>query len=526
MKKQVIKNDFENSDDQKHDEFISINPFEDSGVGRREFCFKSSIGLAAAFMATFPWTQRALAAIASPYQKSSPPIIKFTRNRTLDGIIGPFGEARIYKYNGEALPMLVVSRDASAIIDLTGRSPFIRIGSDLASAIYLNADGVMYGSKSRLQPWNARTIQALIAALARDKQKANAIILLRSALHTSYPVAVKEFKARMNRKMVAKLSQGSAKLGTNSLKCTTTTVTDTVTNTVTQTVEVIKTAQQQYQECYDREVQKDPCKSAGIFAGACAAGACGLKTFVDMIVGFTTIVTTVTEEVVREVVSCQKPLIGTWPNPWDISNKNLTNGAVSQPAVKFGASDVAGAIKFLKDLTGVFGPFGKCFLDGKWGLAQLETPLDLGNGKIVIPFGVRVCITAECARQLSIGNIGSELLVSWGAALGALAALSTEAAAILVPLGVVATPSVVAFAGTVSPVIVAIATVILAFIIILLIHGTILSAELAYQDCCTNNLADGTVCIEHPTFAVALLTILQAGHGAPTALLIPPTVTG
>ena len=525
MKEQVVENSNEGHLNQREDK-INIDPFDSFDFGRREFCFKTTVGLAAAFMATFPWTQKALAAMGSPYQKSSPPVIKFTKNRTLDGIIGPFGEARIYKFSGEALPVLVSTRDGSAIMDMTGRSPFIRIGSEVASAIYLNSQGWRSGARGRLQPWNAISIKGLIETLSRDRQKASALILLRSALYTSYPVAAREFKIRIGPRMAGKLSQGSSKLGMNSMKCTTTEVTDFVTRTITETVNVIKTAQQQYEECYDREAEKEPCKSKGIFAGACAAATCGLKTFVDMVAGFITVTTTITEEVVREVVSCQKPLLKTWPNPWDITGKNFTSNVVSQPAIKFTAADLAGAIKFLKDLTGVFGPFGKCFLNGKWGLAQLETPLDLGNGKIVIPFGVRVCITADCARELSIGNIGGELLVSWGAALGALAALSVDAAAILVPLGITATASIAALAGTLPPVVVAIATVILAFIIILLVHGTHLSAQFFYHECCTNNLADGTVCIEHPTFAVALLTILQSSGGAPTALLIPPTVTG
>jgi hypothetical protein len=525
MKKQVIKNGFENGVDQKHDEFISINSFDDPGVGRREFCFKSSVGLAAAFMATFPWTQRTLASISSPFQKITPPQIKFTKNKTLDGIIGPFGEARIYKFNNDAMPLLVSTRDGSAVMDLTGRSPFIRIGSSPDSAIIINTQGIRF-AKMRLQPWSASSIQALNEALSEDILKAAAIILLRSAVLTSYPVAVKEYRARMHAKMAAKMAQSSSRLGMNSLRCTTTTVTETVTNTITETVQVIKTAEQQYQECYDREAVKDPCKSTGIFAGACAATTCGLKSFVDLVVGFVTVLTTTTEQVVNKVVSCQKPLVRTWPNPWDITNKSFTKNSVSQPVARFGASDISGGIKFLKDLTGVFGPFGKCLLDGKWSLAQLQTPLDLGNGKIVIPYGVRVCITAECARQLALSNIGGELITSWGVALAALAALSPEFAAIVGPLGVVAAPAVVAAMASVPPVIIGIAALILAFIILALVYGTEISAQLSYQVCCTTNLGDGTVCIEHATFAIALLGMLPLGPVSTAMLLIPPIVTG
>jgi hypothetical protein len=365
----------------------------------------------------------------------------------------------------------------------------------------------------------------LIEIVSNDRDKASAIILLRSTLYTSYPVAIEAYRAKMGNKMANTLSQHSSKLGATSMRCTTT-VTDTVTKVVSETVEVIQTAQQQYQECYDREAVKDPCKSMGVFAGTCAAAACSLKTFEDMIVGFTTVLVTITEEVVREVVTCEKALVKTWPNPWDITPKTFTTGVVAQPAVKFGAAEVNEAIKFLKQLTGVFGPFGKCFLEGKWGLAQLQTPLDLGNGKIVIPYGIKVCITAECARQLSIGNIGGELLSTWSVALGALAAVSAEAAAVLLPLGVTATGWIAALAASVPPVVVTIAAVIMAFIIVILIHATVISAQLGFQVCCTNNLADNSVCIEHPTFALAMLTMLQGGMGGPTVLLVPPTVTG
>jgi hypothetical protein len=319
------------------------------------------------------------------------------------------------------------------------------------------------------------------------------------------------------------MSKGTAGYGLRALTCTTTTITDTVTRTVTETVEVIKTAEKQYQECYDREVAKDPCKLAGPGAGLCAAGVCAVTTFVDMVVGWVQVVSTITEEVTREVVSCVTPRRGEWPNPWNILDGPI-QGAVPQPAVKFGAKELEGAIKLVKDIAGFLGPFGTCLVNGKWSLAQLETPIDFGGGNIALPYGVKVCISAECAGQLSLDGLVAELGTSWGAALAALAALSPEFAASVSSLGIVAAPAVAAIVAAAPPAVVAIAAIILAFIILALIYGTAISGQLFIQKHFTDNFADGIVCIEHATFALALIKL--ASFGIAPAELIPPIVTG
>ena len=511
----------------KQDSFVDKNSEESapSDYDRREFCRKSMMGLMGGLLVSIPWANELTGKPLSHLDNSlsAPPNIDFKLNKTGDGIIGPFGEARIYNVGGFAMPMIVTSADGSAVMDLTGRSPFIRLGASTdSSAIVLRSGSIQFGI-SKPVPWSPDIIKKLISTLAANRQKATGLILLRSALYTSYPIAVKRLKSKMNTAVATKLSAGSRGLGKDSLKCTSTTVTDTVVNTITQTINVVKTAEQQYQECYDKQVRSAGCADAGIFAGACAATICGLKAFVEIVVGVTTIVTTVTEEVVRTVVSCTKPLIGSWPNPWNFYN-NLPVAKVSQPALKFGATDLAGAIKFLKDITGFFGPLGKCLIDGKWNVAQLQTPLDFGGGKLVLPYGMRVCITSDCARKLALENTAGELSTAWLAALGALAALSTEFAAFAATFGIVATPAIVAAIAGLPEVVVALAAILLAFVIVLLIWGTVISGQMSYQVCCTSNLADGTVCIEHPTFAIQVITLLTLGQ-VPVGL-IPPIVTG
>jgi hypothetical protein len=128
---------------------------------------------------------------------------------------------------------------------------------------------------------------------------------------------------------------------------------------------------------------------------------------------------------------------------------------------------------------------------------------------------------------MSVMIVAGELGASWGAALAALAAMSTSFAAYASTLGIAAAPAVaaaVAAAGGAGSVLVSCAAVILAFIILALIYGTALSLQLAFHDKFLGTFADGEVCIEHASFAIAL--IKMASMGALPVELIPPIVTG
>lgn len=472
-----------------------------------------------------PWLGGAVLAqpLAQRRVSKEAPYIRFKRSVKGEGVAGPFGEVRIYSIGGEVLPVFASAADGSAVMDITGRSAFVRYGKG-QTAITLTTNGVKFGA-AKEQPYSADVVRKLIAALAKDRNKARGAMLLRSALHTSYPVAAARSKAPGGKqtRVGTAMSKGAAGYGSRALYCTTRTVTETATRTITETVDVIKTAEKQYQECYDREVNKDPCKSSGPVAGLCAAGICALTTFVDLVVGFVEIVTTIAEEVTREVMTCITPKKGEWPNPWTIPDRPIRT-AVLQPKVVFGKKEIDDALTLLGSIPGLLGPFGTCFFEGQWGLAQLDTQLNLGGTEVIIPYGVKVCLSAECATQLSIDAIWGETLAGWGGALSVLAALDAGAAASLASIGIVPSAAVVALIAGIPPAVLAAATIILLFILIALLWGTAISAQLWLQKNFTHNFDDGKVCIEHPSFAIALIEI--ATLGIVPADLTPPIVTG
>ena len=473
-----------------------------------------------AMLLALPWKKAHALLLAPP----KPPVIPFSPSRIGEGIIGPYGEVRIFDVGGEILPIYVASADGLAVMDLSARTPFVRYGTG-TEAVTLTTAGVQIGT-AKATPWSADTVQKLIGTLSKDRKRAKSVLMLRSALHSTFPLAAAKSKSKPKegkKKSGAAVAKGSRGFGTGVLNCTTRTITDTVTRTIVETVEVIKTAEKQYQECYDKAITRDPCKSLGFGAGACAATICAVTTFVDMVVGFIEVVTTITEEVTRQVVSCVTPVKFDWPNPWVIFDGGL-KAALPQPAAAFTSKDIEGALKLIKDIGGFLGPFGLCLANGSWSLAQLTTPLDFGEGPVTIPYGVKVCIDAVCAAQLSIDGMTGELAASWGAALAALAALSTEFAAAVASLGIVAAPAVVALIAAVPPAVINAAAIILAFIILALIYGTAIAGQLFYHRHFTDSFADNVVCIEHPTFALAMIKI--ATLTAAPAELVPPIVTG
>ena len=374
-----------------------------------------------------------------PRFKKEVPFIKFTKSKVAEGAIGPFGEVRVFEVADEILPVYISAPDGSAVMDMTGRNPFVRYGND-ATAITLTGDGVEFGKGQKLKSWNAEVVKELIAALSKDRKKARAAMLLRSALHTSYPVAVAGMKsskqsaqsesvpaflaasyskAAKNKRMGAAIKKGtSAFTQPNFWTCTTSFVTETVTRTITDVTEVIKTELEQYQECYDREVSKKPCSEVafGLGAGPCAAAKCVLEGYVDIVVGFVEVVVgVVTEEVVRTVVTCnprEAKIIKEWLNPWFIDQPQRVSGVaignVSSAAdAPFNLEDVTKALEFLKGITDFLGPFGKCFLDAKWSFAEINTQIEFGGKDLAIPYGIKVCISSACAKKLTVQETSS-----------------------------------------------------------------------------------------------------------------------
>jgi hypothetical protein len=452
---------------------------------------------------------------------TSPPLVPpvFTPLRGTPGAVGPYGSVQIFRVADEWLPVRVNARDRSAELDVTGRAPFVRYGRG-ADAITLSTRGVQFGAGAP-QPWKEQAVvKRLIRTLAEPGRLPSAM-LLRSALLSAYPVAVAaQDKPATGPKTGGLLTRTSTSHGRSAMRCTTQTTVDTVVREVTTLVEQVKTAEQQYQECYDRQVGQSPCNQFPLGAGLCAATFCAAQAFVDMVTGFVEVVQKVTEQVVREVMVCVVTPPAGWPNPWSpLLPDDLLTG-VAQPKQRFTPEDIEKAIKLVKSIADFLGPLGTALLEGRWSLAQLTTPIDVGEGPLLLPYGVRVRISAERARQLTAQNVIGELFASWGAALGALAALSPAFAA---ATGIAATPVVVAAAAALPPAVVAAAALILAFVILSLLYGTAIVAQLTVHEL-IGSFADGVVDIEHPTFALALIKV--ATLTLVPAELVPPIVTG
>jgi hypothetical protein len=453
----------------------------------------------------------------------SPPLTLpvFTDLRGVPGVAGPYGSVQLFRVADEWLPVRVTTPDRSATIDFTGRTPFVRYGRG-STAITLTAAGVAFGSTADPVPWKeATTVPRLVRALRTEQGRLQSAMLLRSALLSAYPVAVaRQDKPVPGSKAGRLLNRAAAQHGRSAMRCSTRTTVDTVVREVTTLVEQISTAEQQYQQCYDQQAGQSPCSLFPPAAGLCAAAMCAGQVFVDMVTGLVEVVQTITEQVVREALVCVLEPPKGWPNPWSLIPPDDLLTGVAQPKDRFTPTELADAIKLVKSITGFLGPLGTALLEGRWSLAQLSTPINVGDGPVVLPYGVRVRITADRARQLTVQNVLGEVVGSWGAALGALAALSPAFAA---ATGIPATAAVAAAVAGASAAVLAAAALVLGFVILALIYGTALVAQLTVHEQ-IGSFADGVVDIEHPTFALALIKL--ATLTLVPAELVPPIVTG
>ena len=497
----------------------SLAPLFETELSRRDLLRNAIAGA----LLTVPWIGTAEAAIPPP------PKLTFAQNRTKDGIVGPYGEVRLGNANGLMLPFMVIATGGLAVMNVADRRPYVQIGNDDTLITY-NSDGISFGKGAGFKAWSRDSISSLVAAIGKDRRKLRGLLNLRAALQMSYPAALRMMKGTTDKRVATahKMAASGNGAGWANRDCTTKTITETVVTTITEYIGVWKSAEQQWQECYDKEVKSANCTALGsVGAQACAFTICTAKGFVDVLLGLMEVTRTVLEEVVRTFVVCAVALKESWPNPVDVLDRLPVKFAFPQDRAGFKPEDIQKALDFLKDLTGFLGPFGKCLLGGKWSLAQLNLPVVFGDGTIALPYGVKVCVSSKCARTMSLSDVSGELLASWGATLGALAAMSTAFAAYATSLGIAATPIVVtavAAAGGAGSAVVSCAALILAFIILALIYGTAIAAQLEFHERFMDSFEDGEVCIEHPTFALALIKIATMSLVA--SELIPPVVTG
>src|SRR4051794_15045455 len=112
---------------------------------------------------TLPGVSGAFAQPAARKPTLKLPVVRFRRSAKGDGVIGPYGEVRTFKVRNEVLPVFASAVDGSAVMDLTGRSVFVRYGGKGPSSITLTPTGVMFGS-AKARPWRKDVVKELIAA--------------------------------------------------------------------------------------------------------------------------------------------------------------------------------------------------------------------------------------------------------------------------------------------------------------------------------------------------------------------------
>jgi hypothetical protein len=467
-----------------------------------------------------PWVNRAFADFPDLIQNS------FRKNTTGDGFVGPFGEVRIYNAGGQVLPIVVINNDAE--MNFTGRIPFVRFGrAGDSTAITLTGFGVQYGAARPMQ-WSTGVINEMIKTIVANRNKVSGVMQLRSALHTSYPVANMALLPQntMGKQMAAVISRSAVGLGAGAMNTSTTncnimTATETAIKTITETVKVILPALQQYQACYDSHITKDKLRPAGTFAEAREAGICRGKPFIDIVTGTITMVTNIAEVITREVIVCKAAPVNTWPNPWDHTGPFNTyrEGVIPQLQQVI---DVAGALNFLRPILAGFGPFAQLLLNGKWSIAQLGVPLNI-MGKTVLPYTVKVCIGLDSAKRYDPRVIDPAKDGSWPFLVRVLAGLDNDFAQVVARarLGIPPATNL----PTAAPAVITGAKIILTFIALALWHSIAIRPQFSFQVCCADHLGDGLICIEHPTLALALLSIPLLDF-RPSTPIVPPIVTG
>lgn len=519
----------------------------------------------------------------NPEQKNNLPVQpKFTRNKTNNGMVSQFGDVQAYSINGSMLPFVVTARENLAMMDMTDDFPFIRIGKhEDKSSILLTSKGVQIGQNKGLS-WNSATYKVLIDTIKKDKDKTQGILLLRSTLMTSFPASVAYSKEKVSKKMsntlnnIAKKGYSSDLFQSTKDVCEKRTKTEERVTPIEKAMRDVMTAEEQWRKCKRENENSADCKAAGdvaanflrtVTAGfasseaisdarnvakaACAAVSCVLSTFEDIVRKFIEVVGYVVEEVIVEYFVCpisifvhgmvdpgitlvndiqKKVMELEFPNPFD-----LVRGAfegVFPPPVReiIDKKAIDEAIRFLEKIRSALGPFGKCLLGGEWSIASLQTGVKLLGNEIDIPYGLRVCISSTYARRLDITKIEREFNSAWISSMGLLGALNPSVATAVTSIGIPIPSTLTAAVALLPPAVAIAATTILGFIIFALFHAAILATQLSFHINFTNNLSDGYICIEHATFAVALVGQLALAINNPllgtTAIYVPPIVTG
>lgn len=464
---------------------------------------------------------RPLVSIKQLTPKLQVPPLPVSRLTGALGSTGAWGEVQVRELPTGLLPVFVRTNNRAGVMDFTKRKSLVWLAN---GTVQLTAGGVlMNGAKS---PWNRTSILNLINRARTDAALRTSMFELRASLLTAYPHAVATSKQRGEVKTARAVNRMAKGIGTSAKpttsRCSTTTVTETVTRTVEELVDVWMTAEERFEKCVADQVK------AGIIGGEPAAIVyCGALGLVDVVVGTITVFTTIVEEVTRIVTSCAITLNRKAVDLYKGIESNIPT-SISIPGVSGAApalsnEDITAALGRLGSLMRGVSPFTDCLLEGTWSFAAADFSVLTGGNKLEIPYGVKVCIPSACARKLKLESSGENLRDAATALLAILAALSTDFAAVATALGVPVAAEAAAIAAALGATATTAIIAVAALMLFLVYYAAMIAVQIQLLP--EEEFADGKVCIEHPTFVIAAVTVLLPGIGS-VSQFIPPIVTG
>jgi len=465
--------------------------------------------------------QRPLIPIRQIQPRLQIPPLPISRMTGALGSVGAWGEVQVRELPSGLVPIFVRTNNKQGVLDLTRRRSLVWLAN---GGVQLTTRGIQIGKD--LQPWNRTSINNLINRARTDAAMRTSLFELRAALVTAYPHAI----ATSGQKGDAKATRGVAAMtkgmgvaaAPKKNRCTSTTVVETVVTTVVELVEAWKSAEERFNECVDDQVRK------GIAGGEAAAVIyCGLLGLADLFLGVVEVVSEVVEEVTRTVVTCSIELNRKVVDLYKGIEQNIPRGigfpGLAGAAPALSNSDITAALGRLKDLMEGISPFTTCLLQGQWSFAAVDLSVITGGNKLEIPYGVKVCIPAACARKLRLDSTGENLQGAATTLVAILAALNADFAAIAGPLGITAAAEAAAIAGVIGATGVTALTAVAALLLFLVYFAAMIALQIQLLP--QEAFADGMVCIEHPTFVIAAVTVLLPGPGS-ISQFIPPIVTG
>lgn len=400
------------------------------------------------------------------------------------------------------MPTRIVAAGGLAALDFTGAAAHVRVGDATSEPVEFSSEGVALGKRGRA-PWSPAAVDALLASVEADLQKARGMLLLRTTLHTAYPVAARRAAQPPSPALAAVLARDAPSLGAAAgAHCGAPATRESLARTVATTVDAWRTAERTAESC-----------TPGRNGERCAPTDAGIDAAIATVVALAA-------EVGQRVAVCAQAPIGLWPSPWDLASLDL-DAVPLQPAHAFTALDQEAARRLLAPFHGALWPSARCLLETRWALVPLEWPLRRRNGTTLQSYAVRVVLPYACAQHMVDSGLRTEHRPAWPAALALLAGLSAEFAAFAAPLGVapeLRARAAVARSGAPTAVCAALK---LAFAMLVAHFGEGVGSQIAMR-MPGDDASERALSLEHASFGVAMIAFAMRnpGGGEP----IPPIV--